>query len=103
MHDEQDNVHAFFACSCPCSCTPGITVSMFAEEPRETVLQAAGQAGSQKQGLPPPNCKCGEPATERVSWTLKNPERKFYKCSQPQVSLVPGVLVCSAVMCHSHL
>ena len=56
-------------------------------EPRETVLQAAGQGGSQKQGLPPPTCKCGEPATERVSWTTKNPERKFYKCSQPEVSL----------------
>eukprot|EP00891_Asterochloris_glomerata_P006968 jgi/Astpho2/6968/fgenesh1_pg.00107_%23_36_t len=40
------------------------------------------QAGSQKQALPPPSCQCGEPATERVSWTTNNPERKFYKCSQ---------------------
>ena len=65
------------------------------------MLQAAGQGGSQKQGLSPPICKCGEPAAERVSWTTKNPERKFYKCSQPQVSLASGVSACSAaeVMC----
>ena len=66
------------------------------------MLQAAGQDGSQKQGLAPPKCKCGEPATERVSWTMKNPERKFYKCSQPQVGLAlrttppSGVSACSA-------
>ena len=56
----------------------------------------AGQAGSQKQALPPPSCQCGEPATERVSWTTNNPERKFYKCSQAKVSLASCVSACSA-------
>ena len=35
----------------------------------------------------PPNCSCGIPATVKISWTAKNPGKKFYGCAYYEVSL----------------
>ncbi|XP_050225956.1 uncharacterized protein LOC126675365 [Mercurialis annua] len=62
-----------------------IDLSAMAEELSEDILKNQEDYADGFPIFNVPKCKCGMEARVMVSWTVKNPGRRFFRCAKPKV------------------